>query len=49
MYFMFLYCRIIENTFIDYKNIGKIFEVKLVEDEKDRKIRKFLKFLEENN
>ena len=37
---------------MDYKNIGKYFfevEVKLLEEEKDRKIQKFLKFLEENN
>jgi len=39
----------IEKEAIDYKNIGKFLEVKLVEDEKDRKIQKFLKFLEENN
>ena len=43
------YSKEFEKEAIDYKNIGKILEVKLVEDEKDRKIRKFLKFLEENN
>ena len=43
------YSKEFEKEAIDYKNIGKLFEVKLVEDEKDRKIRKFLKFLEENN
>jgi len=36
-----------EKEAIDYKNIGKFLEVKLVEDEKDRKIRKFLKFLDD--
>ena len=43
------YSKEFEKEAIDYKNIGKFLEVKLVEDEKDRKIRKFLKFLEENN
>ena len=43
------YSKEFEKEAIDYKNIGKLFEVKLVEDEKDRKIQKFLKFLEENN
>ena len=43
------YSKEFEKEAIDYKNIGEFLEVKLVEDEKDRKIRKFLKFLEENN
>ena len=43
------YSKEFEKEAIDYKNIGKFLEVKLVEDEKDRKIQKFLKFLEENN
>ena len=44
------YSKEFEKEAIDYKNIGKyFFEVKLLEEEKDRKIQRFLKFLEENN
>ena len=44
------YSKEFEKEAMDYKNVGKyFFEIKLVEDEKDRKIQKFLKFLEENN
>ena len=44
------YSKKFEKEAMDYKNVGKyFFEIKLVEDEKDRKIQKFLKFLEENN
>ena len=44
------YSKEFEKEAMEYKNIGKyFFEIKLVEDEKDRKIQKFLKFLEENN
>ena len=40
------YSKEFEKEAIDYKNIGKyFFEVKLL----DRKIQRFLKFLEENN
>ena len=44
------YSKKFEKEAMDDKNIGKDFvEIKLLEEEKDRKIRKFLKFLEENN
>ena len=44
------YSKEFEKEVMEYKNIGKyFFEIKLVEDEKDRKIQKLLKFLEENN
>ena len=44
------YSKEFEKEAMEYKNIGKyFFEIKLVEDEKDRKIQKLLNFLEENN
>ena len=44
------YSKKFEKDVKDYKNMGTYFlETKLIEDEKDRKIQKFLRFLENNN